>query len=563
MGKAKMPLAFSYLRFSTREQAAGDSLARQIEKTADWCKRHKAQLDQSITLRDEGVSAFRGRHRESPDMNALAAFLAAVKSGRVPRGSFLIVESLDRLTREQIRPALTLLLNLIDAGIRVVQLMPTEATYDENVEPMALMQAIMELNRGHSESKVKSERVLAAWARKRREAGSRIISRRLPGWIKCEDGKLVLDPAGAETIRRIFALLRDGHGVPAIAKKLNESRVPVLGRTVYKGQRVLWSRSVVYHILTSRTLIGEYQPQRGRGAERQAAGEPIKGYYPAVIEEDAFHAAQATLRTRATVARGRRGKHINLFAGLLKDARDGGSITYANQRRRSPFLVPVGAVTGRGAKWTMYPVEPFETATINELVKFADINPDNDAALRVQALAGRKAEVENLIKLWTAKMENPAIVDTVAAKLAELHARLKAIGEEQAEAQREAASPLAEAWGEFRSLAELLAADKSDELRLKVRAALRRSVESVNCLFTGRQMDRLAAVQVWFRDGKTHREFIIRYIPPNKSAKREAKLSVGTLKNLDGIDLREPKEAAAVEQRLLKLDLAKVPALAS
>ena len=48
----------------------------------------------------------------------LATFLELVHAGRIARGSYLIVESLDRLTREHIRPALTLLLNLIDNGIR-------------------------------------------------------------------------------------------------------------------------------------------------------------------------------------------------------------------------------------------------------------------------------------------------------------------------------------------------------------------------------------------------------------------------------------------------------------
>ena len=43
-----------------------------------------------------------------------------VEQGKIPRGSYLIIENLDRLTREHIRPALTLLLNLIEHGIRVV-----------------------------------------------------------------------------------------------------------------------------------------------------------------------------------------------------------------------------------------------------------------------------------------------------------------------------------------------------------------------------------------------------------------------------------------------------------
>lgn len=101
-----MPLPFSYLRFSSPQQAAGDSVRRQTAAAIDWCRRNKIELDTSLSLRDEGVSAYRGKRRENPDTHALAGFLQAVRLGRVPNGSYLIVESLDRLSREKNRPAL-------------------------------------------------------------------------------------------------------------------------------------------------------------------------------------------------------------------------------------------------------------------------------------------------------------------------------------------------------------------------------------------------------------------------------------------------------------------------
>src|ERR1051326_2659322 len=106
-GKA---VAYSYLRFSSPEQAKGDSVRRQTELRDTWLERNSIVLDTSLTLRDEGISGFSGKHRENPDRHALAAFLRLVQTGRIARGSYLVVESLDRLTREHIRPALTLLL---------------------------------------------------------------------------------------------------------------------------------------------------------------------------------------------------------------------------------------------------------------------------------------------------------------------------------------------------------------------------------------------------------------------------------------------------------------------
>jgi hypothetical protein len=105
-------VAYSYIRFSHPDQAKGDSLRRQTEAAADWCQRHKVNLDTSTTLHDLGKSAYTGEHRKNPDRHGLAAFLKLVESGKVPRGSYLIIENLDRLSREHIQPALLLALNL-------------------------------------------------------------------------------------------------------------------------------------------------------------------------------------------------------------------------------------------------------------------------------------------------------------------------------------------------------------------------------------------------------------------------------------------------------------------
>src|SRR5579871_1970349 len=110
-----MPKAFSYLRFSSAEQMRGDSERRQLERSRDYAREHRLTLDES--LRDPGVSAYRGRNRLE---GSLAQFLRMVQAGKVPRGSYFIVESLDRVTREQIMVALGLFTQLINAGIRIV-----------------------------------------------------------------------------------------------------------------------------------------------------------------------------------------------------------------------------------------------------------------------------------------------------------------------------------------------------------------------------------------------------------------------------------------------------------
>jgi DNA invertase Pin-like site-specific DNA recombinase len=319
-----MPLAFSYLRFSSREQAKGDSIRRQTEAAQKWADQNAAQLDESLSLRDEGVSAHKGRHRENPDIHGLARFLDAVNTGRVPKGSYLLVENLDRLSREDIGRAVELLLSLVNRGIIVVQLSPIATEFRDPIDMGKLWLAVGELYRGNSESAMKSMRAGAAWEKKRKEAGDKVLTRRVPAWIRFNNGTLTLDRQAAEIIRRIFAMAREGLGPMSIANQFNDERVQLFGRKVFKGRAVRWSQSLIHSILNSRATIGEYQPCKGAGSERQPCGEPILNYYPAVIDADFFHSTQSVLRARAKVSRGRRGAHVNLFAGLLVDVRNGG-----------------------------------------------------------------------------------------------------------------------------------------------------------------------------------------------------------------------------------------------
>jgi hypothetical protein len=93
------PKAYSYLRFSTPEQEEGDSIRRQLAVTKAYAKELKLELDESLRFEDKGVSAFRGRNSAEGE---LARFLECAQVGKVPAGSWLLVESLDRISRNEI-----------------------------------------------------------------------------------------------------------------------------------------------------------------------------------------------------------------------------------------------------------------------------------------------------------------------------------------------------------------------------------------------------------------------------------------------------------------------------
>src|SRR2546429_8723543 len=111
------PRAISYIRMSTQAQRLGHSEQRQVEKSIDYAQRHNLELLEQDQLSDLGVSAFRGKNVVE---GQLGQFLTAVKNGRVAKGSYLLIESLDRLSRERVDKALRIFLDIIHAGINVV-----------------------------------------------------------------------------------------------------------------------------------------------------------------------------------------------------------------------------------------------------------------------------------------------------------------------------------------------------------------------------------------------------------------------------------------------------------
>src|SRR6516165_194955 len=177
-----MPIAYSYIRFSHPSQAEGDSLRRQTERATEYCRRHELKLDTSLTLADLGVSAFRGKNAA---VGNFRKFLDAVKTGRVSPGSVLIVESFDRISRQGIDEAYDLVKSILKADVQIVTLSP-EREFDRDAT-RSLSKGALEiqliLERAAEESERKSERVGAAWEKKKKDAASRIVTRKVPGWI--------------------------------------------------------------------------------------------------------------------------------------------------------------------------------------------------------------------------------------------------------------------------------------------------------------------------------------------------------------------------------------------
>lgn len=559
--KPKVPvIAYSYIRFSHPDQAKGDSLRRQTELAAAYCARRGWTLSES-TYKDLGVSAFKGANAL---IGNLGEFLKAVKAGAIAPGSALICESIDRISRQGIDEGYDFIKGILKAGVLLVTLSP-EREFDISATK-SLSKGALEiqliLERAAEESERKADRVGAAWRKKKeRAANGEPLTQRVPGWLRVQGGRFVVVEKNADAVRRIYRMAIDGHGMAIITKRLNVEGVPTIGRARY------WARSYVAKLLVTRAVVGEYQPHKGHaGPNRKPDGPPIPNYYPAILTEQEWYAARAAQSNRRTKA-GRIGKRINLFAGLLRDARDGGTLQVLDKGAKSagPALVNYKATMGvRGTKYVTFPLGTFEDAVLSKLLREIDpreVLPERDgAADRVSALVGEVDEVRRRIERLKAALGADDDIKAVVEKLREWEEREAELTAELSLARQEAATPLDGAWGEYKSLAEALAkAGNSVETRTRLRAALRRIVSTIWCLFVARGQDRLAVVQIRF-EGGAHRDYIILHEAGhgNASAKRPARWSARSLKlpGLPGeLDLRRPADVAALEKALAGLDL--------
>ncbi len=318
-----MAKAYAYIRLSSQAQAAGDGERRQRESAQQFAVRHGYEIVEH--MQDIGVSAFRSTNAE--EGSVLAKFLARAVSGAIERDTLLIVESMDRLSRDELQPAVRLLLKILDSGL-LLGIITEDKIYSQiNYTDFLLIAG--DMVRSHKESEVKSLRSLANWEEKREKAKKGIpVTRQCPHWMKVKGGKFKLIPERVEIVKRIFSWYMEGKGQGKIADLLTEN-----GVQAWNKRKPVWHQSYIFKLLHNRAVIGEYQPEVTVNGKRTEA-EVIKNYYPAIIDRDTFELIQDKTRLRRENHAGRKGKkYSNIFQGMTRCAVCGARMRYLNHTK--------------------------------------------------------------------------------------------------------------------------------------------------------------------------------------------------------------------------------------
>lgn len=329
-----MPRVISYARFSSRKQAKGLSLSRQLEAAEVWCKENGYILEADDQFKDEGRSAYSG---ENAAVGALSVIQNKLLTGEIERGTILIVEALDRITRQSLSKAITLMMGLVHNGLVVVTLSDGKVWDEASMNDLgSFMMSVVTLYRGHQESEIKSDRLRKTF-RKHRKDNSQEAFGSAPGWLfrTSKVDHWTIDEEKAEIVRRVYELAAAGFGSKLIAKKANAEKWPVPTR--FGTQEKGWHAQMPGQLLRNRAVLGELQHRiRTHDAHAQhwqglVVGAPIEDYYPRIVSNDLWNRARASIRTRAATKR-RDAHYYNVFSGLMYCGHCGAPIHRKSER---------------------------------------------------------------------------------------------------------------------------------------------------------------------------------------------------------------------------------------
>lgn len=358
------PRAYSYIRFSTPEQQNGDSFRRQFELSKAYADLHGLDLDERLSYRDLGVSAFDSTNIEG---GQLGVFLRAVESGEITRGSYLLVESLDRLSRAKISDALSVFLSLVQKGITIVtladEMIYSKDKIDAQFTDLIISVAIM--SRAHEESMMKSKRLRAAWANKRKNIQKKKLTAIAPAWLRLSEDSTEYTPVPerVQIVQRIFHQAKSGIGALTITRRLNQE-----GISSISDKATSWNLSYVKKILGMRAVLGEFQPHVTVNGNREPEGDPVADYFPRIISDEDFLLTSASIQSRRSGSAGRKGVGLsNLFSGILRCGYCGSSMTMLNKGHtgpRSKLIVCSAAKMGKDCYYIPWEYSAFEQSIL-------------------------------------------------------------------------------------------------------------------------------------------------------------------------------------------------------
>lgn len=340
------PKLYSYVRFSSAKQREGNSLERQMDTAQKIATRYELELD-TTTFHDLGMSAFKGKNA---DKGRLSEFIKQIGE-KIPIGSWLVVENLDRISREDAWSALDLFKSILSKGIIIVTGMD-EKVYkyaDVKNNPTDLIISLLMFTRAHDESLTKKNRV-EAQARSlirynlTREVGSPAKAIETIGqnvwWVDTSSGIVLPHETHFIAAQKIIELKTNGETLVGIQRYLNE-HYPAPKKRKFKdnsgnilpSKTELWGQHLLRTFLNptvhgQKVFTLDKRDASGSVEYDPVTEEPLKetiiipDYYPALMTEVQYLALakmnkhRAITRSTSNFPQGNPKPEIPLLSGI-------------------------------------------------------------------------------------------------------------------------------------------------------------------------------------------------------------------------------------------------------
>ena len=323
-----MTKAYAYIRFSRAIQATGDSENRQLTALELFETTTGTKIVEVVY--DKGKSAFRGDNARSGNFKEM---LDRMGSGAIRAGDYLVVESIDRITRQRVLDGVELLQGILKKGINIYTTVDKK-TYSYN-DPSRDFENLLMISliskRANEESETKSGRLLSAWKARRAKAenGEVIIKKgkTIPYGLRVENNKFVIQKEEQEEIKQLFELLLQ-FGINTAITKINETSLKK------------WNNGTLNKIIKHKTVIGCMATHRieytADGKAKKILTGFIENYYPNLIEPGLFYKAVDVMANRKQKNwSGRRTEQdFNIFKHCIFCAECGGKLYYDHRGSR-------------------------------------------------------------------------------------------------------------------------------------------------------------------------------------------------------------------------------------
>lgn len=282
----------AYCRVSSDSEDQLHSFAAQIRYYSDYAKNHPEYSLVDIYA-DEGLSGTSMQKRDE-----LNRMLRDCKRGKIDR---IVTKSVSRFARNT-HELLTMLRMLKEMGISVYF---EEQGIDTDKMNMELIVTFPGLA-AQQESIAISENMRWSY-KKRMESGEFNTCSPAYGY-DLVDGKLVINEAEAEIIRRIFDLYLQGIGPDAIAKTLNDSKAS----RRKDGEK--WNHNIIRYIVSNERYMGDAKlqqrfttdvlPFRRVGNHGEKPKYYVENANPPIVSKEVFRAAQELKKKNRNEKRG-------------------------------------------------------------------------------------------------------------------------------------------------------------------------------------------------------------------------------------------------------------------